>query len=207
MNNLTLQEYEKNAIKTALYPNVGKNLNYVHCGLGGETGEFLDKLKKVIRDNEGKLPENLTPFHKELGDCLWYLTLSCFEYGTTLQNILNYFESYAGKTIKTFSDFEKYFNDKIIKALYLPHKEKNIYEQAKKLFIYAGHILVRNNTIENSDSYDALLTKETLLQYIIILSNLCDMFNVNLEYIAKQNNEKLLKRLENNTIKGSGDNR
>jgi NTP pyrophosphatase (non-canonical NTP hydrolase) len=58
----------------AVYPDAdtGSNteLSYLALGLGGESGEVLEKTKKLIRDNKFSREE----VAKELGDVLWYLT-------------------------------------------------------------------------------------------------------------------------------------
>lgn len=54
-------------------------------GLGGETGEVLEILKKAERD--GKLDkEHLT---EELGDVLYYLTMICSANDITLQDVID----------------------------------------------------------------------------------------------------------------------
>lgn len=43
-------------------------------GLSGEAGETADKVKKIIRDKQGKFTEeDKGEIIKELGDVLWYL--------------------------------------------------------------------------------------------------------------------------------------
>lgn len=43
-------------------------------GLAGEAGEATDKVKKILRDHEGKMTEeDKAGLVKELGDVLWYL--------------------------------------------------------------------------------------------------------------------------------------
>ena len=43
-------------------------------GLSGEAGETADKIKKIIRDKQGKYTEeDKAEIVKELGDVMWYL--------------------------------------------------------------------------------------------------------------------------------------
>lgn len=50
-------EYQTQALETAIYPNMGANFVYPALGLVGEAGEVADKLKKVIRDSDGVLTD------------------------------------------------------------------------------------------------------------------------------------------------------
>ena len=70
--------YQKAITDFAVYPekNTGgvAALSYCGLGLGGETGEVLEHLKKIQRDNNGEVsPERREALSKELGDVLWYL--------------------------------------------------------------------------------------------------------------------------------------
>lgn len=69
-----LNDYGNDASKFAIYPdaNTGSNqeFSYLSLGLGGETGEVLEKVKKKIRDGRFDKQE----VAKELGDVLWYLS-------------------------------------------------------------------------------------------------------------------------------------
>jgi NTP pyrophosphatase (non-canonical NTP hydrolase) len=48
-------------------------LTYVILGIAGEAGELANKMKKIIRDNNGQLNlSNLTDLAKENGDVTWY---------------------------------------------------------------------------------------------------------------------------------------
>ncbi|MDP4001842.1 MAG: nucleoside triphosphate pyrophosphohydrolase family protein [bacterium] len=81
-------EYQKRARKTAMYPNKGKNYIYPALGLGGESGEVLEKIKKLIRDKGGKIDkEFLILIEKELGDILWYIANLAVEFKIPMDRI------------------------------------------------------------------------------------------------------------------------
>lgn len=59
-------------------------------GLAGETGEVMEKVKKMIRDKDGVFsptPEDLEELKKELGDVLWYLSALAFYNGIELDDV------------------------------------------------------------------------------------------------------------------------
>lgn len=85
---MDFKEYQEKAWETAIYPNKGNNLTYPALGLGGETGEVLEKIKKVIRDCENKInEEKKEDLKKELGDLLWYLNSLCKELNLKLEEV------------------------------------------------------------------------------------------------------------------------
>lgn len=74
---MELNEYQKKALTTALYPDKYKVI-YPALGLGNEAGEVMGKIKKYLRgdDGEGVMSEERKEALKgELGDVLWYLAL------------------------------------------------------------------------------------------------------------------------------------
>lgn len=62
-------------------------LIYPTLGLVGESGEFADKVKKLIRDKDSTTltGEDLA---KELGDILWYLSVCAHYLGYDLSTIM-----------------------------------------------------------------------------------------------------------------------
>jgi len=85
---MTFEEYQKKSRETAIYPQVGKNFIYPTLGLLGESGEIAEKIKKVIRDDEGKVSEEKRKeIEKELGDVLWYLAQLATELNLSLEEI------------------------------------------------------------------------------------------------------------------------
>ena len=77
---MDLNDYQTAALRTAVYPNMGTNFAYPALGLVGEAGECADKLKKVIRDNDGVLTTTVRDaVAKEIGDVLWYVSVLAYE--------------------------------------------------------------------------------------------------------------------------------
>ena len=87
---MDLNQYQKEARQTALYPNVGHNPIYPTLGLAGEAGEVADKVKKVIRDRNGTFDDEARESIKlELGDVLWYVSQLSSELGFELDDVAN----------------------------------------------------------------------------------------------------------------------
>ncbi len=81
-------DYQTGALRTAIYPNMGSNFVYPVLGLVGEAGEVADKLKKVIRDNDGVLTDPVRDaVAKELSDVAWYLAVLAYELDYNLDEI------------------------------------------------------------------------------------------------------------------------
>lgn len=71
---MTLGEYQKEAKKFAIYPGRGDNYSYPALGVTAEAGEVVNKIKRVIRDQEGVMTEDdKKSIGYELGDVLWYV--------------------------------------------------------------------------------------------------------------------------------------
>jgi NTP pyrophosphatase (non-canonical NTP hydrolase) len=89
---MTFDEYQAAADKTAAYPDKGNNLLYPALGLAGETGETVDKIKKLWR-NKGVTGEaaladaDKQELVKEIGDVLWYCSALAAELKVPLAKI------------------------------------------------------------------------------------------------------------------------
>lgn len=90
MTDPSFDEYQDRAGETAIYPGSGgtTGLMYTALGLAGEAGEAANKVKKVLRDNEGKLTEeSAKEIGKEIGGVLWYAAMLADEVGLSLGDI------------------------------------------------------------------------------------------------------------------------
>ncbi|MGI6297554.1 MAG: nucleoside triphosphate pyrophosphohydrolase family protein [Minisyncoccales bacterium] len=99
---MNFNEYQEKARRTAIYP--GKDSNYIYptLGLVGEAGEVAEKVKKIIRDENGIVSrEKKEEIKKELGDVLWYIANLAYELDIKLEEIAQ------GNIEKIFSRVER----------------------------------------------------------------------------------------------------
>lgn len=84
---MTFNEYQALAKSTAVYSVPGVGI-YSAMGLAGESGEAVDKIKKLHRDHGGVVtPAIAAGVALELGDALWYISDLAGQFGYTLQQI------------------------------------------------------------------------------------------------------------------------
>ena len=79
---MEFNEYQEEAGWTDLGTSAQDNLvpgwMYYVLGIGGETGELLEKVKKLFRDDKGELSdERKDSIILEMGDILWYMARLC----------------------------------------------------------------------------------------------------------------------------------
>lgn len=95
-SSLSLHDYDAAARATAVFPDNVRLLYedgrvcalYPFFGLSGEVGELMEKLKKIIRDNEGIITEKARlAMCNELGDFLWYVSACANELNSNLERI------------------------------------------------------------------------------------------------------------------------
>ena len=80
---LTLDQYQQQATKTAVYPTY-KADQYLIAGLAGEVGEVSSIFAKVWRgDGNLKFPHAAA----ELGDVLWFVAMLAYELGYDLSEV------------------------------------------------------------------------------------------------------------------------
>ncbi len=85
---MKIDDYQKRSRKTAIYPDKGKNIIYPTLGFVGEAGELADKVKKIFRDDSGKiLPEVREAIINEIGDVLWYMAALCSELSVKMSKV------------------------------------------------------------------------------------------------------------------------
>ena len=74
---MDFDEYQKLASRTATFDGKQKEfqLMYLTLGIAGESGEIAEKIKKIIRNDDGVISdEKRDALKHEIGDVLWYLS-------------------------------------------------------------------------------------------------------------------------------------
>ena len=107
---MNFDEYQEKAKQTAQYPKLGHKVVYPALGLAGEAGEVAEKVKKLMRNNDGKVDkEFIESLTKELGDVLWYISQVATELNIELnlvaeKNIEKLADRASRKKIKSTGD-------------------------------------------------------------------------------------------------------
>ncbi len=86
---MTFDDYQKRALTTVISNNdkFKDTLHWV-LGINGEAGEVAEKVKKIIRDKNGKVSqEDKLELSKELGDVLWYLAVFAHDLGFSFDDV------------------------------------------------------------------------------------------------------------------------
>lgn len=89
---MKIDDYAQQAITTLssdyAYGDANAQLMGMVLGLGGESGEVLEKFKKLLRDQQGTITEtDKQAIIKELGDILWYVTAVAHLLGSSLEEV------------------------------------------------------------------------------------------------------------------------
>lgn len=97
---MEFDEYQKLAARTASYNSDDQIyvLMYLCMGIAGESGEVIEKIKKIIRNDKGVISdEKRDDIKKEVGDVLWYLSEMARTLGLS-------FDAIAQANIKKLAD-------------------------------------------------------------------------------------------------------
>jgi len=89
---MTFDDYQVQAISTLTadhaYGDISAELMAQVLGLVGESGEVAEKVKKLIRDQNGELSnETKIELLKELGDILWYVNAVAHLLGSNIGEV------------------------------------------------------------------------------------------------------------------------
>jgi NTP pyrophosphatase (non-canonical NTP hydrolase) len=178
-NILTLNHYQELALKTARYPNVGKNLTYPILGLIGEVGEVAELWATQGLTDSFK-GDNLL----EYGDVLWYYATCCHELGHKLADLPSFRSFY----IDSFQGLQKLFPNVAT--------WDNVKSTANKMMYTANLTANIVKKIQRDDAGNLTTEKKIrLMEYLadsfLAWSDLLVQFEVDLAKVAEDNIKKL----------------
>ena len=84
---MNLNDYQQLALRTARSKDAKDEFYHLLLGLVGEAGEVAEKVKKVIRDEDGDFSKLDELFKKELGDVLWHIAVLAAYFDIPLEDI------------------------------------------------------------------------------------------------------------------------
>ncbi|HSW85306.1 MAG TPA: nucleoside triphosphate pyrophosphohydrolase family protein [Candidatus Saccharimonadales bacterium] len=86
---MTFDEYQNRALTTVISSdNEFRDLLHWVLGINGEAGEIAEKVKKIIRDKQGKVnKQDKDELSKEIGDVLWYLAVFAHHLGVSFDAV------------------------------------------------------------------------------------------------------------------------
>lgn len=193
---MTFEEYKIKADVVAQYPGRMDKDGIVYClmGLGGESGELLEKIKKIYRDKNGTIDEEAKDWLiQEIGDVLWYCSQIYSELRLPFENF-----PAIPDNIKEIKDFQNYIDGDFY------DKEGTIQQLIRRGFflLYSAGRLLGDNAYKNHQ-----IKKENMTVILYNLVSICIETGISLEHAANANIEKLYSRKERGKLQGSGDNR
>lgn len=169
---LLVDQYQENAIKTAIYP---IDQLYPSLGLVGECAELTEALLIDRQETE-----------KEMGDCLWYIA----NLGAD-----------CGRKMSEITCTEGFYN-----------KPVEFVNPSLTLFRLCG--MVAENMKKAIRDNEGVLTKQrednvvfALRGIYNVLLKICNDFGLDMEEVARKNNEKLFSRMERGKLGGDGNDR
>ena len=182
---LTLNEYQNEALRTAIYPE-DRGLEYTTLGLLSEVAELIDAYKRWEQDQNNDLANE--DMRSETGDNYWYVAAIAHSLGEQLESI----------TVWADTDPAIPFLELDELILLLASFAGNIAGFVKKA--------IRDNDGELSPKqFDGVV--DALANILVILDEIALFFDSTPAGVQAKNLDKLADRQKRSVIGGSGDNR
>lgn len=190
---MNLAEYQKKARSTAIYADKqNTRMVYPALGLVGECGEVAEKIKKLIRDDDGQITQKRADaVAKELGDCCWYLANIAVE--TNLELEMMY-------SMRGASNVQR------VRRLDLPrlvlHMNRHAIDVATALEAW-----LYTNGGRAEHQYQYIEIPQHITSILACIEEMAHRFGFTLEEIYVANIDKLAGRKKRGKLQGDGDNR
>lgn len=193
---MTFEEYRIKADVVAQYPGrfSSKGINYCLMGIGGESGEILEKVKKIYRDKNSIIDSQAKEWlMQEIGDVLWYCSQIYSEHGLPFEKLL---------AVPDHINEIKYFQTFVATGHYIKVGNiEGLRQRCFNLLSAAGKLLMGANT------FSLFGYRQWITIIVYNLATICIEADIDLEEAAVTNIEKLYSRKERGQLQGSGDNR
>lgn len=191
---MLLIDYIQKSGETAIYPDIGNNIQYPALGLCGEATELLEK---TVEHGWSKCADKMQDIIAECGDVMWYHAALIREMGfdndESIERLgeVSFAPSLAHRPTYIF-----------------PHTEGTT-SAAVAITIYAGKVAEAAKKIQRDGMSQKLRGKMlyALKGVLWYLSCFLSPLGVPMVKVAEMNIEKLMSRKERNVLQGSGDNR
>ena len=85
---MTFTDFQKEARKYLTYPDMGNHVVIPSLGIAGESGEVVERIKKVCRDKNGVLSDDDKNYvARQLGDLIGYVAALASEITADLDDV------------------------------------------------------------------------------------------------------------------------
>jgi NTP pyrophosphatase (non-canonical NTP hydrolase) len=186
-----MDEYQAQTLQTAVYPNIGNNLDYPVHGLSSEAGELAPyALASMDAGDEDMLQD----VQGELGDVLWYSSIILYEMGMTF--------SACGmeRSEQVARDAREVVGYRSFVQVYLCLMEE--------VGHISGHVKKRMRDDEgNLTEARKQQIVETLRQVVTLIARMGSLLNLPFDTLLQANIAKLRSRQQRGVIGGTGDKR
>lgn len=187
MSGLTLDEYQRQAVETAVYPGEWR-VTYPALSLAGEAGEVAEKVLLNSHDSKG--------ISKEIGGVLWYCAALARDLDISLGSIV---------FVDTFSEHQG-----VVQGLIYETQPPCPVRSAAALCMHTGKLANQYKKVIRGDASLAD-KKPKIVNALTRTINSCAYVAIacgfDLGEAAQANLDELRSRQERGTIKGDGDNR
>lgn len=87
---MKFDDYQKQALTTAIpHPDELMGKTILAMGIAGEAGEVLEKWKKIVAYQDGKVSDtDVKEISKEMGDVMWYIAVLAHSLGLSLDDVI-----------------------------------------------------------------------------------------------------------------------
>ncbi len=206
---MTFEEYQINAIKTAIFPSIhdqfGRDISYTYS-LVGLMNEFFEFLLETSESEPNEIN-----IQNEIGDVLWYFSILLYKLDLKVK-FLNTTDDCCTPSLEQFKNPRL---EECLKSSYVVFGRKNTLAYYKYEHIISDITIISSICKKNirgdfdflKDEIKTKMLADACYNFLCYLGTFAKIFGSDLNKIAERNLEKLRKRHEKNKLMGDGGNR